>query len=250
MRSKDSYDNQEGASRFISFLETDSGQTHQAVLYQAFRGALGEGEQDKSQKILDAACGPGWLSGKLQAEFPNIESCDGSKFFLDKLHQDFPTIKTKQVDLAKPLPYENEEFNTIILSMAAHDVEDQQKTFTELARILKPNGKLLISIANPYYAYPVGVWKRGILGRLLGRKPVLQVRPYHWFTKKTRNYTYHQKLESYFYSLAEHLNNITASGFTLKRFEELECPEDSSKMNLQYKLHRYPSLLFMEFKKA
>lgn len=251
MRSKDSYNNQEGADKFIKFLASEAGRTHQAILYEAFRGALGD---DKTQKILDAACGPGWLTAKLQPEFPNIECCDGSQFFLDYLKQTYPNLsetKTTLVDLAEPLSYADNEFDTIIFSMAAHDVEDQKKTFSYLNRILKPNGKLLISIANPYFAYPVGVWKRGIVGRLLGRKPKLKVRPYHWFAKPSnRNYTYHQSLESYFYKLSEHLNNIIGSGFALQRFEDLECAGDSPRFNEQYKLYRYPTLLFMEFKKA
>lgn len=247
MRSKDSYDNQIGAEKFIQFLNTDSGQTHQDVLYTAFRNALGN---DKNQKILDAACGPGWLSAKLKPEFPNIESCDGSKFFLDHLKRSYPDIKAQQVDLSETLPYSDAEFDTIIFSMAAHDVEDQQKTFSELGRTLKYGGKLLISIANPYFAYPAGVWKRSILDWVLSRKPSLTVSPYHWFTKQSRNYTFHGVLESYFYKLSEHINNATTSGFNLRRLEELECKEDSPKFNLQYKLHRYPSLLFMEFEKS
>jgi ubiquinone/menaquinone biosynthesis C-methylase UbiE len=252
MRSKDSY-NQEGAQKFIEFLNSDSGQTHQGVLYKAFRGALGD---DKTQKILDAACGPGWLSAKLQPEFPNIECCDGSQFFLDYLKKTYPnlaTTPTKKVDLAEPLPYADNEFDTIIFSLAAQDMEDQQKTFSYLNRILKPNGKLLLAIPNPYYAYPVGIWKRTILGKLFGGKPKFKVRPYNWFGKAgkaNRNYVYRQPIQSYFYKLSEHLNNIISSGFTLRRFEDLECAEDDPDMGFQYSLHRYPILLFMEFKKT
>jgi len=247
MRSKDSYDNAEGAGQFLEFLDSESGQTHQEILYKAFRGALGE---DKTQKILDTASGPGWLAAKLQPEFPNIECCDGSQFFLDYLKKTYPNLTAKQVDLAEPPPYAEKEFDTIIFSMAAHDVEDQKKTFSYLNRILKPGGKLLISIANPYYVYPVGVWKRGLLGRLLLQKPKLKLRPYHWFAKPNRNYTFKKSLQSYFYKLSEHLNNITASGFALVKFEDLECAEDSPRFNAQYRLHRYPMLLFMEFKKT
>lgn len=249
MRSKDSYDNPEGAKQYLQYLDSDSGQTHQAVLYKAFRGVLGE--SDKNQKILDAASGPGWLSAKLQPEFPNIECCDGSQFFIDYIKQTHSNLTARQADLAEPLPYADNEFNTIIFSMAAHDVEDQKKTFSELRRILQPNGKLLISLANPYYVYPVVEWKRGILGRLLGRKPTPKLHPYHWFAKfNSRNYTFEKSLQSYFYKLSEHLNNIISSGFALQRFEDLECAEDSPRFNAQYKLHRYPTLLFMEFKKA
>jgi ubiquinone/menaquinone biosynthesis C-methylase UbiE len=247
MRSKDSYDNPEGAKIYLEYLETESGQVHQSVLYSAFRGTLGE---DKDQKILDAASGPGWLAAKLRHEFPNVQCCDGSKFFIDYIQTNYHGLTARQVDLAEPLPYQDQEFDTIIFSMAAHDVEDQKKTFAEMNRILKPGGKLLISLANPYYAYPVGVWKRGIIGRLLFQKPKLKVRPYHWFGGQSRNYTFKKSLESYFYKLSEHLNNIIGSGFNLQRYEDLESLEDSPRFTGKYKLHRYPYLIFLEFKKV
>ncbi len=247
MRAKDSYDNAAGAEAFLKYLDTEAGQVHQSVLYSAFRNALGN---SSNQKILDAASGPGWLAAKLRNEFPNVECCDGSKFFIDYINKTYPGLAARLVDLAEPLPYSDGEFDTIIFSMAAHDVEDQKKTFAEMKRILKPRGKLLISIANPYYAYPVGVWKRGIIGRLLMRKPKLKLRPYHWFSKTSRHYSFKKYLTGYFYKLSEHLNNITESGFNLRRFEDLESPEDSPNFTGQYKLHRYPYLLFMEFEKS
>src|SRR6185503_558542 len=106
--------------------------------------------------------------------------------------QKYPRIKFTEVDLRGALPYADNSFDTLIMSMAAHDVEDQVKTFTELRRILKPGVKLMLTMVNPYYAYPVGVWKRGIIGRLLMRKPRLLVRPYHWFGKKDRNFTFNK----------------------------------------------------------
>jgi hypothetical protein len=96
----------------------------------------------------------------------------------------------------------------------------------------------------------VGVWKRGIIGRLLMQKPKLKLRPYHWFSKTSRHYSFKKYLTGYFYKLSEHLNNITESGFNLRRFEDLESPEDSPNFTGQYKLHRYPYLLFMEFEKS
>jgi ubiquinone/menaquinone biosynthesis C-methylase UbiE len=137
MRAKDSYDNAEGAQAFLKYLDTEAGQVHQSVLYSAFRNALGN---DSNQKILDAGSGPGWLAAKLRADFPHIECCDGSKFFVDYIQKTYPGLAARQVDLAEPLPYPDGEFDTIIFSMAAHDVEDQKKTFAEMKRILKPRG--------------------------------------------------------------------------------------------------------------
>jgi ubiquinone/menaquinone biosynthesis C-methylase UbiE len=245
--SKESYDNAEGAQNYLDFLANDDGQFFRKVLFEAFARRLGD---DRNQKILDVACGPGWLANEVAKNYPNIEACDGSRNFLEHARREYPHLKFTEVDLNSRLPYSDDEFDTLIMSMAAHDVEDQVKTFTELRRIVKPGGKLMLTMVNPYYAFPVGVWKRGIIGRLLMRRPRLLVRPYHWLAgKNSRNFTFNKTLECYFYKLSEHLNHITESGFSLTHMQDLESKEDSANYDLQYRLHRFPVIIYLEFKK-
>ncbi len=244
--SKDSYAASEGAENYLKFLDSEDGQFFQQILFETFRGRLGD---DRNQKILDAACGPGWLTSKLAQDFSNIEALDASGPFLEHARQRYSDLKFVTGDLNTTLPYEDNTFDSIILSMAAHDVEDQVKTFTELTRILKPNGKLMLTFVNPYYAFPVGVWKRGIIGRLLMRKPKLLLRPYHWFSKQHRNFTFHETLECYFYKLSEHLNHLKEAGLSFEFMHELESLQDSENYNLQYRLHRFPIILYVEFEK-
>jgi ubiquinone/menaquinone biosynthesis C-methylase UbiE len=243
IRPKDSYDNPEGAQHFLNFLASEDGVTFQKVLYDAFKERLGDNRQ---QRILDAACGPGWLSYELSKEYPNIESCDGSKYFIEHAKKTYPNLKIKEMDLAEPLPYPPNTFDTIILSMAAHDVEDQTKTFSHLKTILKPEGKLMLTIVNPYYAFPVGVWKRGAMGRIMSRMPQLIVRPYHWFGHQERHFIFNNALQCYFYKLSEHFNNMIEAGFSLSHYKDLECEKDSKRYNLQYRMHRYPIIIFVE----
>ncbi len=249
--SKESYDNAEGAQNYLDFLANEDGQFFRKVLFEAFARRLGDAKENNSnQKILDVACGPGWLANEVAKQYPNIEACDGSRNFLEHARKEYPSIKFTEVDLNNPLPYQDNEFDTLIMSMAAHDVEDQVKTFTELHRIVKPGGKLMLTMVNPYYAFPVGVWKRGIIGRLLRRMPQLLVRPYHWLAgKNSRNFTFNKTLECYFYKLSEHLNHVTDSGFRFTHMQELESKEDSPTYNLQYRLHRFPIIIYLEFKK-
>ena len=245
--SLESYDNAEGAKNYIDFLNSEDGQFFRKILYESFTSRLDGNNKD--QKILDVACGPGWLAADIARTWKNVEACDGSKEFINYAQKSFPRhIKFSLVDLNTQLPYADNEFDTLIMSMAAHDVEDQVKTFTELRRILKPGGKLMLTMVNPYYAFPVGVWKRGIIGRLLRRMPRLLVRPYHWLAgKDSRNFTFNKTLECYFYKLSEHLNRITEAGFSLTHMMDLESKQDSPNYNLQYRMHRFPVIIYLEF---
>jgi ubiquinone/menaquinone biosynthesis C-methylase UbiE len=244
--SKDSYNAPEGAENYLKFLDSEDGLYFQTILYKAFRSRLSENTE---QSILDVACGPGWLTAKLAKEYPNITGLDASGPFLQHAQSRYPNLTFTAGNLNASLPYADNQFDTIIMSMAAHDVEDQVKTFTELRRILKPQGQFLLTFVNPYYAFPVGIWKRGLIGRFLFKKPKLKVRPYHWFAKQDRSFTFYDNLECYFYKLSEHLNNLRQAGFSFESMQELESLQDSTKFNLQYRLHRFPIFLLVEFKK-
>ncbi len=243
--SKDSYNDPKAAQSYIEFLDTEDGKTFQDAIYGAVRDRLSQGHD---QKILDAACGPGWLTARLANEFPNVQGLDGSVPFLEFARNRYPDLKFSNGDLNAPLPYADGEFDVVVMSMAAHDVEDQVKTFTELKRILKPGGQLILTITNPYYAFPVGSWKRGLLGRLLNKKPKLVLKPYHWFSKMERDYSFYEGLESYFYKFSEHLNNLKKSGFSFEFMSELESLEDDREYSMKYRLHRFPIIVLLEAK--
>ncbi|MEZ4180622.1 MAG: class I SAM-dependent methyltransferase [Candidatus Doudnabacteria bacterium] len=244
--SQESYNDPKSAQNHLKWLESEDGQFFQDLLYQTFAERL---SKNPEQKILDAACGPGWLTAKLSKDYKNTEGLDGSEPFLKIAKAKNPSIKFTLADLNNSLPYENDSFETIIFSMAAHDVEDELFTLKELYRILKPQGKLMISIVNPYYGHPVGSFEATFLKKILHLPYNLRLHPYNIIARRDRSFTFNKTVKSYFVKMSEHLNRARAAGFILEHMKDLESTTDSPKRNMHYRLYRYPTLLYFEFKK-
>jgi SAM-dependent methyltransferase len=52
-------------------------------------------------------------------------------------------------DLAEPLPYEDDTFDVVVSSLALHYLEDWVAPLTELRRILRPGGRLVVCVPHP-----------------------------------------------------------------------------------------------------
>ena len=53
------------------------------------------------------------------------------------------------VDLGAPLPYPDDAFDLVVASLYLHYVEDWASALAELRRVLRPGGRLTVSIIHP-----------------------------------------------------------------------------------------------------
>ncbi len=240
------YNNSESAQGYLDFLNSKNGQIQQLILLEALLKKIGT---NRNAKILDAACGSGWLAGNLATQNFKASGFDNSKALIAHAKKQFPEVNFTVADITQPLPYADNSFDTIILNMAATDLSKPETSYLHLAKTLKNDGTFLITIPNPYYAYPIGIWKRGIIGRLLRRKPKLKLRALPYNSKELLPSWDPKHPTSHSYSLPDHITTITKAGFQLNDLTELRTTEDSPDFNLQYQLYRYPLILLLEFKK-
>jgi 2-polyprenyl-3-methyl-5-hydroxy-6-metoxy-1,4-benzoquinol methylase len=242
------YKNPENASEYLHFLSSPDGKILKEVLLNSFLKRL---PKDFSANILDAGCGNGWLSHELTKMGYKVIGFDSSSPFIDGAKELYPEIEFTVCDGGESLPYQKESFDCVVLNMAANDLEDQKKVFQNLAEMLKPQGRIIATIVNPYYAFPAFVWKRGLAGFFFGKKPTLKTNePYNELVKKGKKiYFWNNNLHSHFYPLSEILNNFVNAGLSLSYFEDISARDDA-KFNLYYQLHRFPILLLLEFKKT
>ncbi|WP_326563504.1 class I SAM-dependent methyltransferase [Micromonospora peucetia] len=112
----------------------------------------------RGRRILDAGCGSGPLSAALRAEGAVVTGFDVSAAMVDLARQRLGEDADLHVaDLGAPLPFADAEFDDVVASLVLHYLEDWSGPLAELRRVLKPGGRLILSVIHPAVyaiAYP------------------------------------------------------------------------------------------------
>lgn len=120
-------------------------------------------------KILDVACGGGFLSNYLAKNNLNVTGIDLYPEALEvaKKHDSTHSVKYLQADAYK-LPFENEQFDCICMMDFLEHIDDIPRVIKESSRVLKKNGLIFFHTFN-----------RNFLSWLIAIKGV------EWFVKET-----------------------------------------------------------------
>jgi SAM-dependent methyltransferase len=102
------------------------------------------------RNILDAGCGAGPLAAALRERGAQITGFDSSPAMVALAERRLGTdTKVLVADLAEPLPFSAGEFDDVVASLVLHYLEDWSGPLAELHRVLKPGGRLIISVNHP-----------------------------------------------------------------------------------------------------
>jgi len=106
----------------------------------------------KNKRILDVGCGTGRISLKLLKKGAKVFGIDISNKMLQKARD-----KTKKyrgrcefriVSLYK-IPYKKQEFDLVLFNLVLSHIKKLDKAISEISRVLKRNGVLIISDLHP-----------------------------------------------------------------------------------------------------
>ncbi len=105
----------------------------------------------KEMEVLEVATGTGLVAGEIADYVKSIEATDFSEEMIAtaKSQKYASNIKFSCADIFD-LPFEDNQFDTVIASNVLHIIPEPEKAMQEIKRVLKPNG-LLIS--------PTFLWK-------------------------------------------------------------------------------------------
>lgn len=95
--------------------------------------------------VLDVGTGPGELPGRLAARRPDlaITGLDISPEMLEIARRAHPEIGFEAADVAA-LPRPDDSADVIVSTLSAHEWPEPERAAAELARVLRPGGRLLI----------------------------------------------------------------------------------------------------------
>ncbi|TDD59464.1 class I SAM-dependent methyltransferase [Kribbella antibiotica] len=100
--------------------------------------------------ILDVGCGSGSLTEGLLAGGASVTGCEASPAMAAIARERLgEQVTIDSADLAQKLPYADAQFDDVIVSLVLHYFEDWTGPLAELRRILKPGGRLIVSVNHP-----------------------------------------------------------------------------------------------------
>jgi len=102
----------------------------------------------KSKKILDVGCGPGIYARILSENGAKVKGIDISKRLIEIANKEAPESEFT-IGNAEELPYKDKEFDIVMSALMLGHIEDWNKIFSEIKRVLKPKGIFVFSITNP-----------------------------------------------------------------------------------------------------
>jgi SAM-dependent methyltransferase len=135
----------------------------------------------RNKRVLDYGCGSGYGSAKM-AEFAlSVDAVDVAEDAIVHARSRFPgkNLRFRSIDPAKPLPYADASFDTVLSFQVFEHVTDTDRYLTEIRRVLAPDGILLLvtpdrstrllPMQRPWNRWHVKEYSAGSLAAILRR---------------------------------------------------------------------------------
>jgi ubiquinone/menaquinone biosynthesis C-methylase UbiE len=197
--------------------------------------------------VLDLGCGEGGYSRILRGLGASVMGVDGSERLIRIAAERSGDSSHYLVRNANNLHgLADASFDMVLATMSLMDIEDYPGAVAEIHRVLRPGGRLLMSITHPCFSGPQSKWKRSASGEL----EYFQVDRYmerqtweEYVTAKFRHPVLFRHMP-----LADYVNPLLAAGFRMTRFHEpLPTQEQIDKAPRLARLRRIPYFLFLDW---
>ena len=104
----------------------------------------------QGRRVLDIGCGAGVLAEALMSSGAEVSGFDASQEMIALARKRLGGSADLRVSrLGEPLPYEDDSFDDAVSSLVFHYLPDWSLALREVRRVLKPGGRLIMSVNHP-----------------------------------------------------------------------------------------------------
>lgn len=220
----------EAGKTYLEFFSTKTDSLRRDLLDPL----LLENLQPRGKAVLDIGCGEGYFSRLLlEKGAKNVVGVDVSADLIDAARRQDGAGEYRVFDVERDDVFGRAAFDAACANLMLMDLKDLRTAFQKIADFLKPRGRLVASIVNPYYAYPVGVWKRNPRQFLAGNfAPALEIRDY--FNPPAESVEMPEtdaRVPHFHHKFSEYLNLASEAELV---FESLAEPQISERLREKY----------------
>ena len=103
-------------------------------------------EVGTDDRVLECACGTGLITAAVAGKCSKLVATDYSEGMLKQTRKkcgSYPNVEIRTADILN-LPFPDESFDAVIAANVIHLLDDPYKALSELDRVCRPGGKLII----------------------------------------------------------------------------------------------------------
>ena len=202
------------ATEYAEYISDQYGEDISFIRHLLVPRLLADAGDVAGRRVLDAGCGEGHIARMLAQRGAEVTAIDLAPRLLTIAQERDPGTSTTYLahDLSRPLPQYREFFDLVVSNLVLPDVDDYRGYIATLGDVLKPGGRAVLSLLNPY-------------------RSVLDERVRHYFEsgRGIREYRGLARwgIHAYYYhrTLEEYIATFRESGLLLNDLSDV-CPTD------------------------
>ena len=158
-RQLDELDKPDALGAEVPELEIEEGYAAWAPIYDEMENALIRCEEPLVERAiaglppgraLDAACGTGRHAARLVAAGHTTVGIDRTEAMLELARAKVPDAEFRTGDFTS-LPFEDNSFDLAVCALALTHLRDPEAAIGELARVVRPGGRVVLTDAHPMF---------------------------------------------------------------------------------------------------
>jgi ubiquinone biosynthesis O-methyltransferase len=154
---------------YVRWRSSRLGQITDALERQLLAGFLG---RVAGKKLLDVGCGDGAMAFELARQGATVTALDAdpSMIAAARLRAENEATRIQLVEgTAESLPFDDATFDVVVAVTVLCFVQDAERAVTEIARVLKPDGRLVVGELGRWSLWAAQRRMRGWLGHPVWR---------------------------------------------------------------------------------